>query len=219
LRNLVIITGHRQATLESVTAANPGMQMAGLDIDDADAIRAFAQKAAAAFPTLNGLVNNAGIQRPEDLRTQGEDLTTMEAMVTTNLLGPIRLTAALLPLLRRQPRSTVINVTSALAFVPGSGVPTYSATKAAMHSYTMSLREQLKSTSKPSRRRRPGRARPSYRTLAKAAAYWALQTVLVAFFTALSSATASLFMPFPPVSGRYGLCLMLTYRPVRDRRR
>ena len=147
LGNQVIITGRRQAALESVTAANPGMKLARLDIDDADAIRAFVQEATAAFPTLNVLVNNAGIQRPEDLRTQDEDLTAMEAMVTTNLLGPIRLTTALLPLLRSQPRSTVINVTSALAFVPGSGVPTYSATKAAMHSYTMSLRQQLRRTS------------------------------------------------------------------------
>ncbi len=147
LGNQVIIAGRRQAALEGVTAANPGMHMARLDIDDANAIRAFAQEAAAAFSTLNVLVNNAGIQQPEDLLAQGENLAAMEAMVTTNLLGPSRLTAALLPLLRRQPRSTVINVTSALAFAPGSGAPTYSATKAAMHSYTMSLRQQLKRTS------------------------------------------------------------------------
>lgn len=67
-------------------------------------------------------------------------------MVTTNLLGPIRLTAALLPLLMRQPRSVVINITSGLGFLPGAGVPTYSATKAAMHSYTQSLRQQLRDT-------------------------------------------------------------------------
>jgi uncharacterized oxidoreductase len=85
---------------------------------------------------IAGRRNNAGIQRPENLKALPDDLTDVDAMVTTNLLGPIRLTAALLPLLRHQPRSTVMNVTSGLAFVPGAGVPTYSATKAAMHSYT-----------------------------------------------------------------------------------
>ncbi|MGI4800612.1 MAG: SDR family oxidoreductase [Janthinobacterium lividum] len=144
--NQVIISGRRQSALDDVTAANPGMRSAMLDIDDADGIRAFGRTIAEVFPDLNVLVNNAGIQRPENLQTQPDDLAAAEAMVTTNLLGPIRLTAALLPLLLRQQRSTITNVTSGLAFVPGSGVPTYSATKAAMHAYTLAMRHQLRKT-------------------------------------------------------------------------
>ena len=133
--------------LDDVTAANPGMRSAVLDIDDVDGIRTFGRTIAEAFPKLNVLVNNAGIQRPGSLQTQPDDLAAAEAMVTTNLLGPIRLTAALLPLLLRQRRSTIMNVTSGLAFVPGAGVPTYSATKAAMHAYTLAMRHQLRKTS------------------------------------------------------------------------
>ena len=127
--NHVIIAGRRQSALDEVTAANPGMRSVLLDVDDARGVIAFGRTVAENFPDLNVLVNNAGVQRSEDFRHQGGDVAAAEAMVTTNLLGPIRLTAALLPLLLRQPRSTVINVTSGLAFVPGSGVPTYSATK------------------------------------------------------------------------------------------
>ena len=97
-------------------------------------------------PTLNVLINNAGISRIEDLKAKPDNGATAEAMITTNLLGPIRLTGALLPHLRKQARATVINVTSGLAFVPLPIGPTYSATKAALHSYTESLRIQFKGT-------------------------------------------------------------------------
>ena len=101
---------------------------------------------AAEHPDLNVLINNAGIMRAEDLLDQQDDLNDAESMVTTNLLGPIRLTAALLPLLRKQKQSAIINVSSGLAFVPLAFTPTYCATKAAIHSYTQSLRYQLKDT-------------------------------------------------------------------------
>ena len=84
--------------------------------------------------------------RPEKLIAQQPDLADAEAIVTTNLLGPIRLTAALLPLLQKQPSSTIVNVSSGLAFLPLALTPTYCATKAAMHSYSLSLRYQLRST-------------------------------------------------------------------------
>jgi uncharacterized oxidoreductase len=142
--NQVIIAGRRKAALEETVAANPGMKFLTLDIEDRSTIRAFAGRVAAEFPALNVLINNAGIMRAEDLLAQQDDLADAESIVTTNLLGPIRLTAALLPLLRKQPHSTIINVTSGLAFVPLALTPTYSATKAALHSYTLSLRYQLK---------------------------------------------------------------------------
>jgi uncharacterized oxidoreductase len=144
--NQVIIAGRRKAALEETAAANPGMKFLTLDIENASAIRAFAVRLASEFPALNVLINNAGIMRPEDLLAQQDDLADSEAIVTTNLLGPIRLTAALLPLLRKQPHATIINVSSGLAFVPLAMTPTYSATKAAIHSYTCSLRYQLKDT-------------------------------------------------------------------------
>lgn len=146
LGNQIIIAGRRKAPLEQTAAANPGMKFLTLDIEDRNAIRSFATRVASEFPTLNVLMNNAGIMRPEDLLAQQDDLADAEATVATNLLGPIRLTAALLPLLRKQPHSTIINVTSGLAFVPLAHTPTYNATKAAIHSYTLSLRYQLRGT-------------------------------------------------------------------------
>lgn len=143
LGNHVIIAGRRLDVLEDVVAANPGMRAMALDIDNAEHIKEFVARLSTEVPNVNVLINNAGIQRREDLLSQPEDLADVEAMVTTNLLGPIRLTAALLPILRAQQDPAIINVTSGLGFVPLASVPTYSATKAAMHSYTLSLRHAL----------------------------------------------------------------------------
>jgi len=146
LGNKVIIAGRRQHALDEVTDANPGMASVTLDITNPTAIQAFAEEVTELHPTLNVLINNAGISRLEDLKTKPDNQATAEAMITTNLLGPIRLTAALLPHLRKQSRATILNVTSGLAFVPLPIAPTYSATKAALHSYTESLRFQFKET-------------------------------------------------------------------------
>jgi uncharacterized oxidoreductase len=146
LGNQVVIAGRRRQALDETTAANPGMRSLALDIEDRPALRAFAEKAIAEFPALNVLVNNAGIMRPEKLLAQQPDLADAEAIVATNLLGPIRLTAALLPHLQKQSRAAIINVSSGLAFLPLALTPTYCATKAAIHSYTLSLRCQLRST-------------------------------------------------------------------------
>ena len=93
------------------------------------------------------LINNAGIMQTEDLTAEPFSLETAEATVATNLLGPIRLTMALLPHLRAQAAATVVTVSSGLAFIPLVATPTYSATKAAIHSWSIGLREQLKHTS------------------------------------------------------------------------
>ncbi len=146
LGNRVIVAGRRQQALEETTAANPGMASLVLDIEDPSNIRSFAANLAAQHPALNILINNAGIMRAENLQAQPDDLADAEATITTNLLGPIRLTAALLPLLQKQPQSAIINVSSGLAFVPLAPTPTYSATKAALHSYTQSLRYQLRNS-------------------------------------------------------------------------
>ena len=146
LGNQVIIAGRRKKPLEEVTAANPGMKAVTFDITDAASIRSLAGEVAARFPSLNVLINNAGIMRAENLQAQQADLADAEAIVTTNLLGPIRLTSALLPLFGKQPYSAIVNVSSGLAFVPLAPTPTYCATKAAIHSYTQSLRYQLRGT-------------------------------------------------------------------------
>jgi uncharacterized oxidoreductase len=145
LGNKVIIAGRRKQLLDETTAANPGMASAILNIEDAASVRAFAAKLVADFPGLNVVINNAGIMRPENLLTQ-TDLTDAEATITTNLLGPIRLTTALLPQLVKQPSAAIITVSSGLAFIPMAMTPTYNATKAAIHSYSQALRYQLKST-------------------------------------------------------------------------
>jgi uncharacterized oxidoreductase len=146
LGNKVIIAGRRKQVLDETTAASHGMASAILNIEDAASIPTFAQKLTADFPALNVLINNAGIMRPEDVVTQSSDVADAEATITTNLLGPIRLTAALLPHLLKQPRATIMTVSSGLAFIPMAITPTYNATKAAIHSYTQALRYQLKST-------------------------------------------------------------------------
>lgn len=142
--NQVIIAGRRKERLDATTAANPGMKSALLDIGDAQAIGQFASKLKADFPALNVVIHNAGIMRPESVLDGRVD--DAEAMVATNLLGPIRLNAALLPQLHSQPHATIITVSSGLAFVPMAKTPTYCATKAAIHSYTQSLRYQLSDT-------------------------------------------------------------------------
>jgi uncharacterized oxidoreductase len=146
LGNTVIIAGRRQQALDATTAANPGMRSVQLDIDNAEAIRTFGAKMAKEYPALNVVIHNAGIMRPENLLAQPEDLAGAEAIITTNLLGPIRLTAALLPQLKKQPTATIMTVTSGLAYLPLAMTPTYCATKAAIHSYSLTLRYQLKGT-------------------------------------------------------------------------
>jgi uncharacterized oxidoreductase len=146
LGNQIIIAGRRKTALEETTQANPGMKSVVLDIGDAASIGAVAAQMAMEYPSLNVLINNAGIMRAENLRAQPDGLADAEAMVQTNLLGPIRLTAALLRLLQKQAHSAIVNVSSGLAFMPLAMTPTYCATKAALHSYTQSLRYQLKGT-------------------------------------------------------------------------
>jgi len=146
LGNQVIVAGRRPHALNETTTANPGMKSLPLDIENPAAIREFAARAVAEFPSLNFLINNAGIMRVEKLLAHEADLADAETIVTTNLLGPIRLTSALLPHLQKQPHAAIISVSSGLAFLPLALTPTYCATKAAIHSYTLSLRYQLRNT-------------------------------------------------------------------------
>lgn len=141
--NRVIVAGRRESSLEAALAANPGMESVMLDVTDPDQIRTVAAQLIDRYPALNVLINNAGVMIAEDLTSPQWDLTIPESTIQTNLLGPIRMTAALLPHFQQQHSATIINVSSGLAFVPLARTPTYSATKAAVHSYTVSLRRQL----------------------------------------------------------------------------
>lgn len=141
--NQVIIAGRRKDALDAVVADHPGMTAMTLDMADAAGIEAFARQVVAQFPALNAVLLNAGIMVAE----QEIDLPTAEATIATNLLGPIRLTHALLPHLKAQAQATILTVSSGLAFVPLAATPTYSATKAAIHSWSLAMREQLKDMS------------------------------------------------------------------------
>lgn len=143
LGNAVIVAGRRMETLEETIAGRDGMHAMTLDVEDQEAIETFAKEVIAQHPSLNILINNAGIMRRENL-TETRDLHDAEQTIIANLLGPIRLTNALTDHLASQPDAVIVNVSSGLAFVPLSATPTYNATKAAIHSYTVSLREQLK---------------------------------------------------------------------------
>lgn len=144
LGNTVVIAGRRREPLAEVAKANPGIRVLSLDQGDPADIRRFATEVTDHYRDLNVLINNAGVQRFEDLTTTGPSVA--ELTVAINLLGPIRLTAALLPSLLKKPRAAILNVTSGLAFMPSAVTPTYCATKAALHSYTESLRFQLRGT-------------------------------------------------------------------------
>lgn len=145
--NQVIIAGRREALLNEITAAHPGMRGMRLDVEDPRAIDAFARQVHEQFPDLNILINNAGISSPEDLTANTVDLSVAMSIIQTNIVSVLHLTAALLPTLKQRPASTIITTTSGLAFLPLANFPTYCASKAFLHSWLQSLRVQLRQTS------------------------------------------------------------------------
>jgi uncharacterized oxidoreductase len=142
--NKVIVAGRRESVLKEVAAANPGIAPEVLDIADPASINQFVERIKSRYPSLNVVIHNSGVMKMESIGS--DDVGTSEEIITINLLGPIRLNSALLPFLRKQPQAVIMTVSSGLAFVPISPFPTYCATKAAIHSYTQSLRRQLKDT-------------------------------------------------------------------------
>ena len=146
LGNKVIIAGRRKALLDEVTTANPGMEGVVLDISDAADIDRVAAQLIRDYPSLNVLINNAGIMPFDDPSGRIDDSVSRQ-ILDTNLLGPIRLTSALIEHLKAQPRATIIHNTSVLAYVPIATNAVYSASKAALHSYALSQRFMLKGTS------------------------------------------------------------------------
>jgi len=127
----------------ALVQAHPGMEAMELDISDPNSIENAASLIAHKHPSLNVLINNAGIMLADDAANPMDDVTAV-SQITTNLLGPIRLTSALVPLLRRQPRAHIVYNTSSLGYTPLAAFAIYSATKAALHSYVLSQRFLLK---------------------------------------------------------------------------
>ncbi|RPK31281.1 SDR family oxidoreductase [Paenibacillus xylanexedens] len=146
LGNKVIISGRRKERLDETIQANPGMSAVELNVQDPASIEMVAKKLIKDFPNMNVLINNAGIIQPDDAAgVIDEDV--LISTVQTNLLGPIRLTSALIVHLKSKEEAIVINTTSILGFVPLAATAIYSATKAALHTYTLSQRYMLKDTS------------------------------------------------------------------------
>lgn len=141
----VIIGGRRRALLDEVAGSHPRMEAVEIDTSDAASIRDVAADVQARFPEIDVLLPMAGIMRPEDVHS-GDFLSTAEATVATNLLGPIRLMAAFSEFLAAKEQATIITVSSGLAFTPLALTPTYDATKAAIHALSVAWRLQLADT-------------------------------------------------------------------------
>jgi uncharacterized oxidoreductase len=143
--NRVIITGRRESALEEARRRLPGLVTQVSDSGSASDREKLVAALSERFPALNVVINNAGIQRKVDL-LQNEPWAATREEIAINLEGPMHLASLFLPHLRAQARPVLINVSSGLAFVPLAVAPVYSATKAALHSFTLSLRHQLRET-------------------------------------------------------------------------
>src|SRR6202166_3602463 len=145
LGNKVIIAGRRRGHLEAVVAANPGMAALELDIADPASINRAAKQLTSEHPDVNVLINNAGIMQPDQAAGKIDDALLL-ATVNTNLIGPIRMTSALIEHLKTKDDAVVAYTSSVLGFVPLAVTAVYSSTKAALHSYALSQRFMLRGT-------------------------------------------------------------------------
>jgi uncharacterized oxidoreductase len=143
--NTVIVTGRDQEKLDATSRALPGIHAFKSDVGDPNAIVALHDHVLAEFPALDTLVNNAGVMRNLNLN-QGRDLNDVTREIEINLSGPVRMVQQFLPHLKTRKGALIVNVSSGLAFIPLPISPVYCATKAAMHSFTQSLRVQLDGT-------------------------------------------------------------------------
>ena len=143
----VIICGRRADKLQEAQQQYPQLHTHQCDVGQASERIALLEWVRSDFPQVNVLINNAGIQRRMQLTNGSEDWSESQAEIAINLEAPLHLSTLFIPHLQQQPKAAIINVTSGLAFVPGAFAPIYSATKAALHSFTMSLRHQLSGTS------------------------------------------------------------------------
>jgi len=142
LGNQVIVTGRRESALYELKAKYPKLHTIQSDVADPEQIATLARRVKAGYPKLDVLMNNAGIMLHKNLKVPAVDIAALMTEVNINVGGVIRMTSAFIDILTAN-KGTVINVSSALAFVPLPSAPIYCATKSAVHSYTQSLRFQL----------------------------------------------------------------------------
>ncbi len=145
--NTLIVTGRKAATLKATLEANPAMSGYELDVTDAASLEAFTQAVLAEHPDLDAVILNSGIMESEDYTADPVSTEVADRIIATNLTAPIHMAAAFLPHLRDRPEAALVMVSSGLAFLPLARTPVYSASKAAIHSFTQSLRHQLRETS------------------------------------------------------------------------
>jgi uncharacterized oxidoreductase len=145
--NKVLICGRRKDKLEEAKKALPQIQIQQCDLSRKDDRESFCNWVRDHYLDLNILINNAGIQRFIDLKQGSEELFNGEDEIQTNFAAPIHLSAYFAPLLMKKKESAIINISSGLGFVPIAAMPVYCATKAGIHSFSVSLRHQLKDTS------------------------------------------------------------------------
>jgi uncharacterized oxidoreductase len=144
--NLVIVVGRRQRLIDEITAQHPGMEGMTIDVSDPQSVARLGIELEQRFPDLDTVFNNAGISRVEHWATPQPDVRTAREIIATNVGGVVEVTAAILPILLRQPAATLVTTTSGLAFVPRANYATYCASKAFLHSWLQSLRHQLRAT-------------------------------------------------------------------------
>lgn len=144
--NEVVICGRRREKLQAAKSRLPHLHVRVCNVTEPRSRLALIAWATNRFMSLNVLVNNAGIQHSVDFTRGPKDLAQAEAEVATNLMAPMQLSALLIPHLRRQRQSAIVNISSGLAFTPLAAVPVYCATKAAIHSLSLSMRHQLRNT-------------------------------------------------------------------------
>lgn len=144
--NTVIIGGRRGDLLDQIAAEHPGLDTVVIDTADADSVRSAASEVLDRHPDLNVLIAMAGIMRVEDWHKPEGFLASAESVVTTNVLGPVRLIAAFIEHLQRRPDATIVTVSSGLGFTPLAATPSYNLSKAAIHMMSESIRLQLADT-------------------------------------------------------------------------
>ena len=145
--NTVVVGGRRTELLDQIAAEHPGIETVRIDTADPASVEAASKDVLTRFPSTNVLITMAGIMRVEDWHRPESFLESAEGIVTTNVLGPIRLIAAFVEHLQAQPDATIMTVSSGLAFTPLTITPSYNASKAAIHMLSESLRLQLADTS------------------------------------------------------------------------
>jgi uncharacterized oxidoreductase len=144
--NKIIISGRNIEKLKIARVNFPELEIIQCDISDEDSVKALVEEINKKYPDLNFLINNAGIMRIWNIQKETASIKEQKQEILTNLFGTIQLTQSLIPHLLKRKNGIILNVSSALAFVPISAAPVYNATKAALHSYSISIRQQLQGT-------------------------------------------------------------------------